>query len=92
MKKYFAVFYVFSFPPAVYVGTLNLIASIPGPFILTLLFYIKMGFKDMSRTCYPDAISYYQIHPFILSSVLNLVFNRLCSAFGLKLYKSHIFS
>ena len=34
--KCFVVFYVFSFPPAVYVGTLNLIASIPGPSILTL--------------------------------------------------------
>ena len=31
------MFYVFSFPLAVYVGTLNLIASIPGPSILTLL-------------------------------------------------------
>ena len=30
-------FYVFSFPPGVYVGTLDLIASIPGPSILTLL-------------------------------------------------------
>ena len=34
-EKCFVVFYVFSFPPAVYVGTLNFIASIPGPFILT---------------------------------------------------------
>ena len=34
-KKCFVVFYVFSFPPGVYVGTLNLIASIPGPSILT---------------------------------------------------------
>ena len=34
--KCFVVFCVFSFPPAVYVGTLNLIASIPGPSILTL--------------------------------------------------------
>ena len=33
--KCFVVFYVFSFPPAVYVGTLNLIASIPCPSILT---------------------------------------------------------
>ena len=33
--KCFVVFYVFSFPPTVYVGTLNLIASIPGPSILT---------------------------------------------------------
>ena len=30
------MFYVFSFPPGVYVVTLNLIASIPGPSILTL--------------------------------------------------------
>ena len=29
------MFYVFSFPPAVYDGTLNLIASIPGPSSLT---------------------------------------------------------
>ena len=29
------MFYVFSFPHVVYVGTLNLIASIPGPSILT---------------------------------------------------------
>ena len=37
--KCFVVFYVFSFPPAVYVGTLNLIASIPGPSVL-ILFYM----------------------------------------------------
>ena len=36
--KCFVVFYVFSYPPAVNVGTLNLIASIPGPSILTLLY------------------------------------------------------
>ena len=35
---FFFVFYVFSFPSAVYVGTLNLIASIPGPSILTFVF------------------------------------------------------
>ena len=29
------MFHVFSFPPGVYVGTFNLIASIPGTFILT---------------------------------------------------------
>ena len=33
--KCFVVFYVFSFPPTVYVRTLNLIALIPGPSILT---------------------------------------------------------
>ena len=33
--KCFVVFYVFSFPAGVYVGTLNLIESIPGPSILT---------------------------------------------------------
>ena len=31
------MFYVFSLPPAVYVGSVNLIASIPGPSILNLL-------------------------------------------------------
>ena len=35
--KCFVVIYVFSFPPGVYVGTFDLIASIPGPFILTLI-------------------------------------------------------
>ena len=30
------MFYVFSFQSAVYIGTLNLIESIPGPSILTL--------------------------------------------------------
>ena len=39
--KCFVVFYVFSFPPAVYVGTLNLIASIPGPSLLTLPYPIE---------------------------------------------------
>ena len=34
--KCFVVFYVFSFPAGVYVGTLNLISSVPGPSILTL--------------------------------------------------------
>ena len=34
--KCFVVFYVFSFPASVYVGTLNLIALIPDPSILTL--------------------------------------------------------
>ena len=33
----FVVFYVFSFPPGVYVGTLNLIASIRGPLFLLYL-------------------------------------------------------
>ena len=32
------VFYLFSFSPTVYVGTLNFIASIPDPSILTLSF------------------------------------------------------
>ena len=48
--KCFVVFYVFSFPPGVFVGTLNLIASMPDPSILTLLLriqfcYIKVGYK-----------------------------------------------
>ena len=34
-EKCFVVFYVFSFPPGVCVGTLNSIASIPRPSILT---------------------------------------------------------
>ena len=35
VRKCFAVFCVFSFPPAVYAGTLNLIASIPSSSFLT---------------------------------------------------------
>ena len=46
----FVVLYVFSFPPAVYVGTLNLIASIPGPSFLTLI-KIYSG-KDQKRRFY----------------------------------------
>ena len=34
--KCFVMFYIFSFPPGVYDGTSNLIASILGPSILTL--------------------------------------------------------
>ena len=34
--KYVVIFYAFSFPPGVYFGTLNLIASIPDPSILPL--------------------------------------------------------
>ena len=37
-KKCFVMFYVFCLPPGVYVGTLNLIASIPGSSVLTLLY------------------------------------------------------
>ena len=37
LEKCFVVFYVFSFPPGVYVGTINLIASIPGPSIFAFL-------------------------------------------------------
>ena len=42
-EKGFVVFYVFSFPPSVYVGTLNLIASIPGPSILTFNYIVIKG-------------------------------------------------
>ena len=41
-EKCFVVFYIFSFPPGVYVGTENLIASIPGPSILTLLLLARL--------------------------------------------------
>ena len=34
-EKCFDVFYVFSFPPGVYVGASNVIARIPGPSVLT---------------------------------------------------------
>ena len=42
VEKCFVVLYVVSFPAGVYVGTLNLIASIPGSSILTLL--VKLFF------------------------------------------------
>ena len=38
-QKCFVVFYVFSFPADVYVRTLNLIASIPDPSVLTYFTY-----------------------------------------------------
>ena len=44
----FVMFYVFSFPPAVYVGPLHLIASIPGPSILT--FHTKDVFSNIHVT------------------------------------------
>ena len=40
---------VFSFPPAVYVGTLDLIASIPDPSILTELFLIQNTKKQRNK-------------------------------------------
>ena len=49
--KCFVVLYVFSFPPAVYVGTLNLIASIPGPSILT---YTKKTYCKPSEQLFPN--------------------------------------
>ena len=47
-EKYFVVFYVFSFPAGVYVGTLNLIAPIPDPSILT--FYMIMSFDSYDES------------------------------------------
>ena len=38
-EKCFVIFYAFSFQPGFYVGILNIIASIPGPSILTRLSY-----------------------------------------------------
>ena len=67
--KCFVVFYVFSFPPAVYVGTLNLIASIPGPSILTLqiskdqrdyklIVFLEMPIRRWEKKCVTRYISY----------------------------------
>ena len=58
-EKCFVVIYVFSFPTGVYVGTLNLIASIPGPSILTslklymyfLLIAFNIGIKHDFQQC-----------------------------------------
>ena len=40
-KKCSVVFYIFSLPPGVYVGALNLIELIPGPSILTFQLFQK---------------------------------------------------
>ena len=43
--------FLFSFPPGVYVGTLNLIASIPGPSILTFYVFFtptRIGLKPVA--------------------------------------------
>ena len=45
LEKCFVVYYVFSFPSGVYVGTLNLIASIPGPSIFTLFIMDNVNLK-----------------------------------------------
>ena len=42
----FCCVYVFSFPAGVYVGTLNLIASIPDPSILTIHVYREQKTKQ----------------------------------------------
>ena len=47
-EKCFVVFYVFYFPLGVYVGTLNLIASIPGPSIFTLPIRLTVCFLSIS--------------------------------------------
>ena len=44
------VFYVFSLTPGVYVGTLNLIASIPGTSILTFQTYICAYGPQLEKT------------------------------------------
>ena len=53
-EKHFVVFYIFSFPSGVYVGPLNLIASIPGHSILTtrlkpMLHKHKLGLRVKLR-------------------------------------------
>ena len=46
LEKCVVVFYVLSFPPSVYVETLKLIASIPGPSILTLQYALEVSFDE----------------------------------------------
>ena len=53
--KYFVIFYVFSFPPGVFDGTLNLIASIPGPSILS--------FQSQALQTYKTMTLHYCTHP-----------------------------
>ena len=43
------VMYLFFFPPGVYVETLNLIASIPGPYILTIYFAYKQMLSRLDK-------------------------------------------
>ena len=73
------MFYVFSFPPGVYVavGTLNLIASIPGPSILTLLVSIFKNClpPDVSESLFRVAVIASAVFPrnLMFSSVRRLV-------------------
>ena len=47
------LFYVFYFPPGVYVGAFNLIASIPGPSILTLYRdFVTYNDKNINNLCF----------------------------------------
>ena len=55
--KCFEMFYVFSFPPGVYVGTLNLIASIPGLSILILYVFVYRQTWMVSITLTHNIIS-----------------------------------
>ena len=55
-EKCFDLFYVFSFPAGVYVGTLNLIASIPDPSILNFMKVsgvVVMRLRSSSNTFRP---------------------------------------
>ena len=49
--KCFVVFYVFSFPAGVYVGTLNLIASIPGLTVSVLAIQICLKPQIVFSLC-----------------------------------------
>ena len=65
-EKCFIVFYLFSVPDGVYVGTLNLMASIPDPSILTLYYY---NFKIFNKVVDTKTTTLIQIGPNILKVV-----------------------
>ena len=50
----FCFVFMYFFPPGVYVGTLNLIASIPGPSLVTLQYKFRVRKVYVSWTSFPD--------------------------------------
>ena len=69
-------FVVFSFPPTVYVGTLNLIASIPDPSFLTLRKLMQLNTKlepihvHQVGICYAPLFSHMQHVGFLITRLI----------------------
>ena len=67
--KMFCCVLSFSFPAGVYVGTLNLMASIPDPSILTFYLY---NFKTLTRCRYKD----YNFNPNLTKYIKSCLENK----------------